>query len=790
MTPNREKDLPSRLRRLCQEVRAIASSGNPALRVRMTGQDELADLAGAINDMLATMENRSAQLESLRQFGLELAATSDLDALLRSIVSRAIRLLNAVDGGLYLYRPEHDDLVRVVSVGDTIAVGSILRRGEGLSGKVWETGAPLIVDSYHAWAGHAAIFSHEPDRAVVGVPITWGGEFLGVLNVAAIPPHTFTAADAELLGLFATQAAIAIRNARALAAAEQQRQRAEALARATAALTSTLELEALLENVLKAAIQAIPAAEKGTVLLQDKTGSLRIQAAVGYTDPRVRGLHLTGEHWYALQAAQQCRPLLIADARAEAYRYDGEIEEVRAIQSAIVAPLCCRERIIGVLSLDSASHEAAFTEEDLALLAVFADQAAMAVENARLFAAERRRSAELEVLRQASLRLTSRLELQPVMEAILEHALRLVAADDAHIFLYDGQTLTFGAALWANGRPGTPYGTPRPKGLTYTVARSGRRIVIPDVNEHPLYRDWQWSGAIVGLPLRVGERILGVMNVAISHPYAFDEDELRALELLADQAAIAIENARLYQDLQQQMDRLRQTQVQLVQSARMAAIGELDAGVGHELNNPLTSILGFAELTLEDLPDDSPYRHNLERIVGESRRVRDIIQRLLHFAGQTRLQKQPADINRLFQDTLALLREQMQSSGIVLHEEYAPDLPECMVDTGQIGQVFLNLLSNAMQAMPNSGTLTIRSFLAGNEVAVAISDTGPGMPPEVQEHLFEPFFSTKTKGTGLGLSVSLGLVQEHGGRITVESQVDQGSTFTVWLPKGEVYDGL
>ena len=291
MTPDREKDLPSSLRRLCQEVRAIASSGDPARRVQVTGQDELADLAGAINDMLATMENRSAQLESLRQFGLELAATSDLDALLRSIVSRAIRLLNAVDGGLYLYRPEHDDLVRVVSVGDTIAVGSILRRGEGLSGKVWETGAPLIVDSYHAWAGHAAIFSHEPDRAVVGVPITWGGEFLGVLNVAAIPPHTFTAADAELLGLFATQAAIAIRNARALAAAEQQRHRAEALARATAALTSTLELEALLENVLKAAIQAIPAAEKGTVLLQDKTDSLRIQAAVGYTDPRVRGLH-------------------------------------------------------------------------------------------------------------------------------------------------------------------------------------------------------------------------------------------------------------------------------------------------------------------------------------------------------------------------------------------------------------------------------------------------------------------------------------------------------------------
>jgi len=158
----------------------------------------------------------------------------------------------------------------------------------------------------------------------------------------------------------------------------------------------------------------------------------------------------------------------------------------------------------------------------------------------------RQHTAQLEALCQAGLHLTSTLELQPILEGILDHALKVVAADDAHIFLYDGERLAFGAALWADGHQQKPYAEPRPQGLTCTVARNGEPIVVPDVNSHPLFRDYQWGGAIVGLPLRIGERVVGVMNIAFRRPRAFDESELRVLGLLADQAAIAIENARLY----------------------------------------------------------------------------------------------------------------------------------------------------------------------------------------------------------------------------------------------------
>ncbi len=160
---------------------------------------------------------------------------------------------------------------------------------------------------------------------------------------------------------------------------------------------------------------------------------------------------------------------------------------------------------------------------------------------------EKQQRAELEALRKASLSLTSSLELETVFEAILEHALKLIQADDAHIFLFDGERLSFGAAMWADGTRGEPYAEPRRDGLTYSVARSGEQIVVPDMRSHPLYETTDWEGSILGLPLRIGKRVLGVMTIAFERLHDFTEDELRVLELFADQAAVAVENARLFE---------------------------------------------------------------------------------------------------------------------------------------------------------------------------------------------------------------------------------------------------
>ncbi|MGC8872969.1 MAG: GAF domain-containing protein [Chloroflexia bacterium] len=704
------------------------------------------------------------RLRQLHRIGLQWMTRTDLELLLPQVVSEARDLLRARSAWFWRHAEGGNAPEVVVHVGECPVPSTDVRFLEEGSCASF----PTCKQVSGSW--------------VLVAPVAWEGEHFGVLGVDLGAGCKPTAQAIECLELLAASAAVSMRNARMLARAQEERRRAEALARATAALTSTLELEPLLENVLVAAIQAIPAAEKGSVLLRDeRTGELRMRALIGYADPRIRQVRFPEREGYSAKAAREGRPLLIADARDPSIRYDGEIEEMRAIQSAIVAPLRYRGQVTGVIALDNASRKGAFSEEDLYLLTVFADQAAVAVENARLFESERRRSAELEALRQASLRLTSSLELGPVLQSILEIALNLVAGDDAHLFLYDGRQLTFGAALSADGSR-RPQGWPRPGGLTETVARTGERLVIPDVNAHPLYRDWQWGGAIVGIPLWVGDQVVGVMNVAFKAPHEFDEAELRILGLLADQAAAAIANARLYEDLQQQMLRLREAQTRLVHSARLAAIGELAAGVAHELNNPLTSVIGFAEILLEDLPPGSPFRHDVERILLEARRAGDIVRDLLDFARQVRPCQVPTDLNEVLRQTLALTRTRLERNGIAVEESYAEGLPLLPLDAGRMKQVFLNLIQNAAQAMPNGGALRISTMRAGEEVAVTVSDTGVGMPPEVLEHLFEPFFTTKPGGTGLGLSVSLGIVQEHGGRITVESALGKGSSFTVWLP--------
>ncbi len=317
------------------------------------------------------------------------------------------------------------------------------------------------------------------------------------------------------------------------------------------------------------------------------------------------------------------------------------------------------------------------------------------------------------------------------------------------------------------------------------VLESGRPLSVDDYNRWDgRLKEYDRNFAILGVPICWGDQPLGVLIVADNAPRSFSPADVALLERFTPLAAAALENNRLLRDVQQQMDRLKETQAQLVQAAKLAALGELAAGVAHELNNPLTSILGFTALLLNATPSESPSRHDLEIVAKQARRARDIVRNLLGFARQTKPQRLPADVNPLVCQTLDLVRQHLENSGVVIEEDYTPDLGFLTLDAGQMRQVFLNLITNAAHAMPEGGKLRVHTARLGDEVAVSVSDTGVGIPAEIQDRIFEPFFTTKPvgQGTGLGLSISLGIVREHGGRITVESQVGQGSTFTVRLP--------
>jgi len=348
-----------------------------------------------------------------------------------------------------------------------------------------------------------------------------------------------------MLEATANWASIAIGNARQHENIQQRFLESQTMAIIIQALTETLDLEEVLQLIGESAGQVIPSVERTVIhLLDDETQALWPTVAIGLDELGQPGFNLRVGEGIAGVVIAQGTTINVGDINADS-RYL-PLGKSSHLQSLMVAPVHSRQRRLGTISVQSADVDA-FSLEDERMITTLGFQAAVAIENARLFEAERQRSAELETLRQASLHFTSTLELQPILETILSYALKLVAADDVHIFPYDGERLTFGAALWAGEHQPEPYSEPRPGGLTYNVARKGERIVVPDFEDHPLFQDQSWRGAIIGLPLRFGDEVRGVMNVAFDEPHVFDENELRILELLADQAAVALENARLFE---------------------------------------------------------------------------------------------------------------------------------------------------------------------------------------------------------------------------------------------------
>src|SRR5881628_2720655 len=281
-----------------------------------------------------------------------------------------------------------------------------------------------------------------------------------------------------------------------------------------------------------------------------------------------------------------------------------------------------------------------------------------------------------------------------------------------------------------------------------------------------------------------GESIGGFAIAWLKEHHRFTSDELRLAEGIALQAAVAAENSRLYEGVKQQMAELKRTQAQLIQSTKLAAIGELAANIAHEINNPLTSVLGFASYLAERVPPGAPMREEFDLIQEEAGRARDIVRDLLHFSRQREFVPQMTDLNVVLEGLLAMVRRQGAFDAITLVEEYTPGLPPVEVDVPRIKQVFLNLINNAVYVLKDGGTLTVRSSVVGDTVQVAVIDSGPGIAAEHLDRIFEPFFTTKpdVSGTGLGLSVSLGIVQNHGGTIEVKSEPGRGSTFIVKLP--------
>jgi two-component system NtrC family sensor kinase len=510
------------------------------------------------------------------------------------------------------------------------------------------------------------------------------------------------------------------------------------------------------------------------------------------------------------QAVESGLPVRVNDLRMVTHFYP--IRE--NLRSELAVPLKYRGMVIGALVLVSEQTNA-FSIQDEQLLVVIASQLAGLLENVRLNEETRERARnladsvrQLKAVRDTSLDLAGDLDLNTLLKRVAQRARDLVDARGAELGLYNEAEqvveIVVSETPWENIQG---VKIPFMAGVAGQIAAFGEPLVVDNYDRWPgrLLRERSTPfHTVAGVPLKFKDQVIGTLTVLDDRPEkSFVASDVQLLELLAPQAAISIRNARLYQELERRIQAQLLAESRLIRSARLAAVGEMAAGVAHELNNPLTTVTGFVELTLNELPIDSPLRSDLELVLQEAHRARGVVHRMLDFSRPVEDQRTRANVNELINQVLPLFHHLARTSGISLVPELSADLPWISIDSNQIKQVLINLIHNAIQAMPQGGCVTVSSTCeqrqaseraalsvpgesptADDWVSIRITDTGVGISADILERIFEPFFSTRPagKGTGLGLSVSYGIIASHGGWIEVDSLPGHGSSFHIFLP--------
>ncbi len=879
-------------------------------------------------------QGRSVYLETLQRINATLRSTLPLSQVLETIVQGTTKALGYA-GSLIVVPDDKMERLVLGAVWGSRFVDAALR----LTGSRLESfSLPLdanenpIVRAF--LAGELQTWSNAPERMLAGVepgitskvartiertlgarlgacvPLRVAEKTVGVLAIFS-PQERLAEDERTMLLALANQAGLAVHNARLHEQTQRRVEELAALEEIVHELSLTLDFQKVIELLVDKAIEATcPSAGLIAITNQERTGTLLL-AQQGYPAE----VNAYRDQPWSIQDGIVGRvvktgELAVVDDVTRDPDYAKLIPETR---SQLTVPILRENVVAGAIVLES-PELGGFNQEQARFVQHLAKHAAVAMDNAQLYEHQQRTSQELMALHETSLDITSRLELDGLLTAIVARAVALLAGRSGEVYLLHP---TEGELIRATSHnlPPQLQGTTMKadEGLAGRILQTGEPLIVDD------YDDWHGRseryvgygfGRVVGAPIRYGEELLGVLVIErqLEGP-RFTKEDVTLLSLFANQAAIAIENARLYERLRESEERYRtyvenvpdaiweadaegrfiywspqienltgyppeellghtayeflihpddadefrskaiqlfaedkeehalthralrrdgsvlyletsmspirddagrvvrfqgvardvservRLQAQLTQSAKLSAIGQMISGVAHELNNPLTTVMGYAQL-LQASDTDESVKEDLQRIHDDALRAQRIVQNLLAFARQKKPQRTLVNINEVIERTLALRTYQLKVDNVQVVKELCHNLPPTTADDYQLQQVFLNIINNAHQAMvgeQDGGTLTIGSELLKDDIIrISFADTGPGIKAEILDKVFDPFFTTKEvgAGTGLGLSVSHGIVQEHGGRIWAESEPGQGATFVVELPVADWLDDV
>lgn len=754
--------------------------------------------------VVGVLERRVSELNTLARVAQGVNIAPTFDDLLELIYAQTTRLIPATLMHITLWDPRYDALSHVFYVRHEERLhereGRPLPENQGLTYRVFQSGQVLRVDDYErACRVQGGVPEEEGVFAWMGVPLVVGADRIGVLALGHhTPTVTYSHEQQGILQAIADQAAGAIVKARLLRESERRARQLALLNEVARTLTATLDLEPLLRRLLESAMELLECEAATLFLVDEETGELVFHSALGPVGSSLVGRRLPPGTGLVGEAVSQQRTVLVPDVQRDP-RWSDALDQETGFhtRSVLVAPLVAQEQALGAIEVLNKRDGSRFTEEDEQILLALASQAAVALQNARLYAqtdqALAARVEELSVLQRIDRELSTSLDVARTMRITLEWAVRRTASHGGFIGQVDEETQTLHIIADQGMRQSLmPYlrsGLPLEEfPLLQKAVQAGQTQYWQSGAQdsgRPLLADTQ---AQIVLPLRHEAGVVGLLVLETASSQGYDEETQRFLTRLVDHASVAVANARLYSALQQ----------------ANRAKSEFISFVAHELKTPMTSIRGYTDLLLAEAvgPINDTQRNFLRTIRDNVERMAALVTDLADIsrieAQQLRLDFQQVDMRDVIDEVVRSLQQQIEVKEQRLTLEVPEHLPPVWGDRMRLVQVLTNLVSNAHKYTPSGGSITIRAEHTPNVwdeegppevVHIAVADTGLGIHPDEQPRIFQRFFRSEADkeareapGTGLGLYITKTLVEMQGGRIWFESEYRKGTTFHFTVP--------